>query len=163
MRDLGDLADPTKYHEPIDIQGQPTSAMRAHLRMMVTIRMVEQHLGEMRKEGLIGGPVHLGVGQEAIAVGVSACLRKSDRVFGTHRSHSHVLALGSSIHGLLAETLGKDTGLSRGMGRVDAPLGRGARILRLSAHCRWHGTYCRWCGACGKADGYGRHSGELSR
>lgn len=116
MRDLGDLADPTKYHEPIDIQGQPTSAMRAHLRMMVTIRMVEQHLGEMRKEGLIGGPVHLGVGQEAIAVGVSACLRKSDRVFGTHRSHSHVLALGSSIHGLLAETLGKDTGLSRGMG-----------------------------------------------
>ena len=37
-------------------------------------------------------------------------------VFGAHRSHSHVLALGSSIHGLFAEVLGKDTGLSRGMG-----------------------------------------------
>jgi pyruvate dehydrogenase E1 component alpha subunit len=37
-------------------------------------------------------------------------------VFGAHRSHSHLLALGSSIHGLFAEILGKETGLSRGMG-----------------------------------------------
>lgn len=38
---------------------------------MVVIRTVERHLAEAKKEGLIGGPVHLGVGQEAIAVGVS--------------------------------------------------------------------------------------------
>ena len=58
----------------------------------------------------------MGVGQEGIAVGVSRFLRSSDRVFGAHRSHPHVLALGSSIHRLFAEILGKDTGLSRGMG-----------------------------------------------
>jgi pyruvate dehydrogenase E1 component alpha subunit len=113
---LGDLADPEKYHGPIDIQGQDPIVLQSWLRKLLTIRMVEQHLALMRKELLIGGPVHLGVGQEAVAVGVSDCLRSSDRVFGAHRSHSHVLALGSSIHGLFAEVLGKETGLSRGMG-----------------------------------------------
>lgn len=114
--DLGDLADPAKYHEPINIQGRDPAVLKTQLHKMLTIRMVEQHLALMRKDGLIGGPVHLGVGQEAVAVGVSECLRSSDRVFGAHRSHSHVLALGSSIRGLFAEVLGKDTGLSRGMG-----------------------------------------------
>lgn len=115
-RDLGDLADPSKYHDPIDIRGEDPAGLITHLRKMVLIRMAEQHLAVARKDGLIGGPVHLGVGQEAIAVGVSESLRNSDTVFGAHRSHSHLLALGSSLHGLFAEILGKDTGLSRGMG-----------------------------------------------
>lgn len=115
-RDLGDLADPARYHGPIDLQGHQPALMIAQLRKIMTIRLVEQHLAQMRKDGLIGGPVHLGVGQEAVAVGVSVHLRASDRVFGAHRSHSHVLALGSSIRGLFAEVLGKDTGLARGMG-----------------------------------------------
>ena len=115
-RDLGDLADPTKYHGPIDLQRQPPAGVIAQLRKIMTIRLVEQHMAQMRKDGLIGGPVHLGVGQEAVAVGVSEHLRASDRVFGAHRSHSHVLSLGSSIRGLFAEVLGKDTGLARGMG-----------------------------------------------
>ena len=84
--------------------------------MIVTIRLVEQHLAARRRDGLIGGPVHLGVGQEAVAVGVSKHLRCTDRIFGTHRSHAHVLAMGASMRGLFAEVLGKDTGLSRGMG-----------------------------------------------
>ncbi len=115
-RTLGDLADPTKYHGPIDTDGVEPDALRAQLVSMLTIRLVEQHLAAMRRDGLIGGPVHLGVGQEAAAVGVSAHLRTTDRVFGAHRSHSHMLALGSEIHGLFAEVLGKDTGHSRGMG-----------------------------------------------
>lgn len=127
VRDLGDLADPEKHREPLDIRGQDPAVLQRQLRSMTAIRMVEQHLAEMRKQGVIGGPVHLGVGQEAVAVGVSECLRRSDKVFGTHRSHSHVLALGASIHGLFAEVLGKATGLSRGMGGSmhlwDAPHG----------------------------------------
>jgi len=83
---------------------------------MMRIRLAENRLARARRDGFIGGPVHLGVGQEAIAVGVTQHLRPSDRVFGTHRSHSHLLALGSSVHGLFAEVLGKDTGHSRGMG-----------------------------------------------
>lgn len=113
---LGDLADPARLQEPINIENVEPSVLQGFLRRMVLIRLVEQHLAEAKKEGLIGGPVHLGVGQEAIAVGVSRWLRASDRVFGTHRSHAHVLALGASIRALLAETLGKDTGLSLGMG-----------------------------------------------
>jgi len=114
--DLGDLADPNAHQQPIDIRGRDPSKLRAQLRKMLMIRMAEQHLALKRKEGLIGGPVHLGVGQEAVAVGVSEWLRCTDKVFGGHRSHSHALALGAGVHGLFAEVLGKDTGLSRGMG-----------------------------------------------
>lgn len=114
--ELGPLADPAYGHEPVDLAGMPPGLALDHLRSMLRIRLVEQHLAAMRRDGHIGGPVHLGVGQEAVAVGVSHWLRASDRVFGAHRSHSHLLALGSSVHGLFAEVLGRDTGLSRGMG-----------------------------------------------
>lgn len=116
LPEIGDLADPTRHQQPLDIAGQAPAVLQRWLRAMWTIRRVEQHLAAQRRDGHIGGPVHLGVGQEAVAVGVSAQLRPSDRVFGAHRSHSHLLALGSSVHRLFAETLGKDTGLSRGMG-----------------------------------------------
>jgi len=115
-RELGDLADPAQCHGAIDITGETPSVLVEHLRQILLIRMAEQHLAQMRKEGHIGGPVHLGVGQEAVAVGVTAGLRGKDMVFGAHRSHSHVLALGSTVHGLFAEVLGKATGLSKGMG-----------------------------------------------
>ena len=69
-----------------------------------------------KKNGLIGGPIHLGVGQEAVAVGVSSVLTKKDAVFGNHRSHAHLLALGSSLKAVFSEILGKETGLSKGRG-----------------------------------------------
>ncbi len=115
-RNISDLTDPTRHHEPLDISKADPEVLRGQLRTLLVIRIAEQHLASKRKNGDIGGPVHLGAGQEAIAVGVSTHLRASDSVFGAHRSHSHVLALGSSLRGLFAEVLGKDTGLSRGMG-----------------------------------------------
>jgi pyruvate dehydrogenase E1 component alpha subunit len=121
------LADPSFFNTLIDIKKSNVDKIYAHYRMMNLIRKAEQQLGLGRKEGLIGGPVHLGVGQEAVAVGVSSSLRVSDRVFGAHRSHSHLLALGSSVQKLFAEVLGRDTGLSKGMGGSmhlwDQPLG----------------------------------------
>jgi TPP-dependent pyruvate/acetoin dehydrogenase alpha subunit len=114
--DLGNLAEPGQFTDPIDIHGVDPGALKGYLQAMVRIRMVEQHIAGARRDGVIGGPVHLGVGQEAVAVGVSACLRNTDRVFGSHRSHAHLLALGSDVRKLFAEVLGKDTGLSRGMG-----------------------------------------------
>jgi pyruvate dehydrogenase E1 component alpha subunit len=114
--ELGDLSNSSCYHQPIDIGECPVATLQKYLQEMLRIRKVEQKLAEGRRDGLIGGPVHLGVGQEAVAVGVSAALRISDRIFGAHRSHSHLLALGSDVCGLFAEVLGKDTGLSRGMG-----------------------------------------------
>lgn len=114
--DLGDLANPARFHDALDIAGEDTRELRRQLETMLTIRMAEQHLARKRQEGVIGGPVHLGVGQEATAVGISRHLRATDVVFGGHRSHPHLLALGSSLHGLFAEVLGKATGLSKGMG-----------------------------------------------
>jgi TPP-dependent pyruvate/acetoin dehydrogenase alpha subunit len=113
---LGDLGDPNKHQQHIDLVGQDLDIILFQLQTMLRIRLAERCLAEGRRDGLIGGPVHLGVGQEAVAVGVAAELRKTDRVFGAHRSHSHVLSMGSSLHRLFAEVLGKDTGLSRGMG-----------------------------------------------
>jgi TPP-dependent pyruvate/acetoin dehydrogenase alpha subunit len=90
--------------------------LTAYLKSMITIRKVEHRLALGRKNGIIGGPVHLGAGQEAIAVGISSTLQSTDRVFGAHRSHSHLLALNPDYYKLFAEVLGRDTGFSRGMG-----------------------------------------------
>ncbi len=113
---LDELADPTKFHEPLSIDITDSGFLAHALKTMIMIRKVEKQLAFAKKNGLIGGPVHLGVGQEAIAVGVSASLHKTDRVFGTHRSHSHLLALNPDFYKLFAEVLGKKTGFSRGMG-----------------------------------------------
>lgn len=83
---------------------------------MVKIRLVEQLIASKREGGLIGGPVHLSVGQEAIPVGISQHLTKDDKVFSAHRSHAHILALQTDVQKLFAELLGKETGLSHGMG-----------------------------------------------
>jgi pyruvate dehydrogenase E1 component alpha subunit len=113
---LGELADPNFYSEPLEVGIEKSDELLASLQSMMMIRAVERKLADGRRDGIIGGPVHLSVGQEAVAVGVSKYLRSTDRVFGAHRSHSHLLALGSDIRKLFAEILGRDTGHSRGMG-----------------------------------------------
>lgn len=110
------LWSPISNHSNLDIRGWNKDELYDFLHKMVLIRQVEKKLAENREAGLIGGPVHLGVGQEAVATGIAKWLTKSDRVFGAHRSHSHVISLGADIRRLFAEILGKDTGLSRGMG-----------------------------------------------
>lgn len=113
---LGVLVDPAALHGPLALGDIAPSQLKGFLRDMLLIRVVENRLAAGRRDGLIGGPVHLGVGQEAVAVGVSSHLRATDKVFGAHRSHSHLLALGSCVRKLLAEILGKETGHSKGMG-----------------------------------------------
>lgn len=113
---LGALATANSHQDALQLGHQTPSDLRSCLAGMMRVRAVERRLAEARRDGLIGGPVHLGVGQEAVAVGVSASLRSSDRVFGAHRSHSHLLALGSDVRRLFAEVLARSTGHSRGMG-----------------------------------------------
>ena len=113
---LNNLANPEEFHSPIFIGDYDVISIRAMLESMILIRKTEQKIALGRKEGFIGGPVHLGAGQEAIAVGVSKSLRKTDRVFGAHRSHAHLLALNPDFYRLFAEVLGKETGFSKGMG-----------------------------------------------
>ncbi len=114
--ELKGLSDPTKFQGPIALNNLETDLLKKMLLSMILIRKTEQKLALERKAGHIGGPVHLGAGQEAIAVGVSSSLQHTDRIFGAHRSHAHLLALNPDFYRLFAEILGKDTGFSRGMG-----------------------------------------------
>ena len=111
-----DLTNPKNFHSPINVSGMDLDLLIKFYESMSMIRKAEDLLAVKRRDGFIGGPVHLGAGQEAIPVGVSASLNSSDFVFGAHRSHGHLLALGSSLHKLFAEVLGKETGHSKGMG-----------------------------------------------
>ncbi len=100
----------------IKIKGLDKKILFKSLYSMSLIRSCEFQIAKAKKDGLIKGPVHLGVGQEAIAVGIANNLLKTDRVFGAHRSHAHILSMNNNIHGLFAEVLGKVTGFSKGMG-----------------------------------------------
>ena len=124
---INQLIKSNTYQEPLNIKGFSKDFLYKLLIEMSKIRAIENKLAIKKKEGLIGGPVHLGVGQEAIAVGISALLSSTDRVFGAHRSHAHTLALGSNPEKLFAEVLGRNNGLSKGMGGSmhlwDQPLG----------------------------------------
>ena len=124
---LDKLYNPKNFKAPLNIEGHNAETLKRILISMILIRKVENKIALEKKNGIILGPVHLGVGQEAIAVGISQNLKKTDRVFGNHRSHSHLLALNSDIHKLFAEVLGKETGFSKGMGGsmhlIDQPSG----------------------------------------
>jgi len=85
-------------------------------KMMVKIRVCEESFVEPILRGEIKCPVHLYSGQEAIATGVCAALKRSDYIFGTHRSHGHYLAKGGDIRELVAEVYGKERGCSKGRG-----------------------------------------------
>lgn len=64
----------------------------------------------------IKSPVHLSIGQEAVAVGVCEALRPEDVVFGTYRGHAAYLAKGGSLKRMVAELYGKATGAAKGKG-----------------------------------------------
>lgn len=81
---------------------------------MLRIRRVEEALAEAYKDQEIRTPLHLSIGQEAIAVGVCANLNQSDKVFSGHRAHAHFLAKGGNLKAFMAELYGKEWGLSQG-------------------------------------------------
>ena len=83
---------------------------------LLLIRKVELSIGRESKKNSFRTPIHLAIGQEAIAVGISAYLSPKDRIFGNHRSHAHYLALGGSVQQLILEILGKRGGCSGGKG-----------------------------------------------
>lgn len=113
---IKNLINPKKFQQPILIKGNNLPQLKKFLEMMIVIRKTEQKLALAREKGLIRGPVHLGAGQEAISVGIAKNLKKTDRVFGNHRSHSHLLSLNPNFYKLFSEILGKKTGFSKGMG-----------------------------------------------
>ena len=93
-----------------------TELLRALYFTMRRIRVAENRIADLVDKKEIGCPCHLCVGQEAVAAGVCAALRREDYVFGGHRSHGHYLAKGGGLRGMMAEIFGKRTGCAAGRG-----------------------------------------------
>ena len=83
-------------------------------RRMLLIRGFEELIQTLFLRGEVYGTTHLYSGQEAIAVGFASALRDGDRVACTYRGHGHTLAMGASSEALLAEMLGRATGINGG-------------------------------------------------
>jgi acetoin:2,6-dichlorophenolindophenol oxidoreductase subunit alpha len=83
---------------------------------MCYLRRFEERVDSLYRQGLVHGPVHLGLGQEAIAVGAAAALGPGDYSLGTYRGHAHALARGAPPGAVLAELLGRQGGICAGKG-----------------------------------------------
>jgi len=94
-----------------------TSEMKLCLfHTMLRIRRVQERIESEYMQDEMKTPVHLCLGQEAIASGVCATLRADDAMNSNHRSHGHYLAKGGDLNALLAELFCKSTGCSKGYG-----------------------------------------------
>ena len=83
---------------------------------MMQIRTFEDQAGKNFAAGLIPGFVHLYAGEEAVAVGICSQLTDNDFITSTHRGHGHCIAKGVDIPGMVAELMGKSTGVCKGKG-----------------------------------------------
>jgi acetoin:2,6-dichlorophenolindophenol oxidoreductase subunit alpha len=86
------------------------------LRRMMMIRAFEERTQKLIDRGDVIGVMHSSAGQEAACVGACMALRDDDYITGTHRSHGHPIAKGSKVDRLVAELMGRSTGVCRGMG-----------------------------------------------
>lgn len=94
------------------------------LDRMWLIRAFEERCSRLHSEGQVPGLLHLGIGQEGVAVGLASTLLPDDRLFGGHRAHAHAVARGADPERLLAEICGRATGYCGGRGgsmHISAP------------------------------------------
>ena len=100
---------------------------------LLLIRRAEEEVARIYPSDKIKSPVHLSIGQEAVAVGVCDPLRADDVVSGTYRSHAAYLAKGGDLQAMFAELYGKDTGCCRGKGGSMHMVAMEQHILGTSA------------------------------
>lgn len=100
-----------------DPMGSPENEIGGYLEAygrMLLIRAFETAMHRLFLEGEVHGTTHLYAGQEAVAVGACLALRAGDYVTGTYRGHGHALAKGTSPEALIAEMLGRSSGVCGG-------------------------------------------------
>ena len=100
-------------------------------RQMVLIRRLEERSAELYAQGKIGGFLHLYIGEEAIAVGASQAMESDDHLLTAYRDHGWAIARGLDPKRVMAELLGKATGVSGGKG--------GSMHLASAEHNYWGG------------------------
>ncbi|MDB5576286.1 MAG: pyruvate dehydrogenase (acetyl-transferring) component subunit alpha [Bradyrhizobium sp.] len=99
--------------------GRPATENSFLLEMaarMLRIRHFEEQSAKLWRQGKIPGGIHLSIGQEGEIVGACMALRPDDYMVGNHRSHGHPIGKGADLRGLMAELMGKVTGVNRGKG-----------------------------------------------
>jgi len=126
MRKLGTILAfvlSTEGHMPFQKKEFPNKfaelsrdSMVGLLETMVRIRTFESRVEELFLNRKIVGFVHLYIGEEAIATGVMANLRKDDWITSTHRGHGHAIAKGARIDRMMAELFARKTGYCKGKG-----------------------------------------------
>jgi pyruvate dehydrogenase E1 component alpha subunit len=94
----------------------PIETYRSLFAMLLRIRIIEEKIAEIYPQQEMRCPVHLCIGEEAVAAGVCANLTRNDYVLSNHRSHGHYIAKGGNLKAMMAEIYGKATGCSRGKG-----------------------------------------------
>lgn len=95
---------------------RPNDRSLEKYRRMLRIRHFEDKAEAIHAAGEIPGALHTYAGQEASGVGACIALRNDDYMVGTHRSHGHPIAKGAKLRPLMAELLGKATGICKGKG-----------------------------------------------
>jgi pyruvate dehydrogenase E1 component alpha subunit len=105
--------------------------LELHERMEF-IRAFETKVDVLYRQGRVRGPAHLGIGQEAVAVGAAAVLRPGDQSIGTYRGHAHALARGAPPEAVLRELLGRVGGICAG---------KGGSMHITSVEHGWYGSY----------------------
>ena len=83
---------------------------------MVLIRRVEENAAELYQQGKIGGFLHLYIGQEAVSTGLIAARKPQDHIITAYRDHGVAINAGIPAKSVMAELLGKATGISKGKG-----------------------------------------------
>ena len=96
--------------------GIPGDKLIKMYRKMILIRNFEDRVHRLFLSGEMPGTIHLYQGQEAVAVGVCANLRKEDVITSTHRPHGHAIAKGVPVKSIMAELFAKTTGCCKGKG-----------------------------------------------
>jgi TPP-dependent pyruvate/acetoin dehydrogenase alpha subunit len=92
------------------------SDARDLLATMWRIRLFEEKVGQLKRADEVHGLIHLSVGQEGVAAAVCGQLRDDDAVYSGHRAHGHAIAKGAPLPAVMAELMGRDGGLCRGLG-----------------------------------------------
>jgi len=89
---------------------------RSEFEQAFTIRLMEQRLLELFSQGKLFGTVHTCIGQEFTGVAIARSINKLDYWFSNHRCHGHFVAHNNNVEGLIAEVMGKENGVCRGLG-----------------------------------------------
>lgn len=109
-------ADTSTAVGTLDVASLPKGMPVKLLKELYLLRAYDELVSALCRRRQLPGLIHLGVGEEAVAVGTCAALRPGDNVTSTHRAHGHFLAKGADPKQFLAELYGKVDGSCRGKG-----------------------------------------------